>query len=163
MRYANRAIELYQLVGGDERGEELESAFLAVLAEARSNLPEMGDGAEVYRKLVVRSRVSHERLAAQEAILSLFVHRPRELRVGDYYVRRIGERHAGDARFALTTGRLSSRWIPTGEAKELLYPVLHVGAPDVCCAVKPLGSPAAIREAGRPGWRRCGRARFQPL
>ena len=55
--------------------------FLALLAEARSNLRDYADGADVYRRLVAPSRVAHERLAAQEAILSLFVPRARELRL----------------------------------------------------------------------------------
>jgi alpha-amylase/alpha-mannosidase (GH57 family) len=135
LRYANRALELYALISG----EELEAQFLAILAEARSNLPAHGDGAEVYRRLVAPSRVAHERVAAQEAILSLFLQRPRERSYGDYHIRRFGERRAGDARFALLTGRVQLRWRPTGEVNELAYAVLHVGAADVCCAVAPLG------------------------
>ncbi|MCU1281943.1 MAG: glycosyl hydrolase, family 57, partial [bacterium] len=133
LRYANRALELYRLVDG----EDLEPMFLAILAEAKSNLPELGDGAEVYRRLVAPSRVAHERLAAQEAILSLFVPRARELRYGDYAIKRFGERRAGDARFGLVTGRIHLDWLPTGESHELAYAVLHVGAADVCCAVAP--------------------------
>jgi hypothetical protein len=131
LRYANRALELYDLVSG----EDLEPELLALLAEARSNLPELGDGASVYRKLVAPSRVAHEQLAAQEAILTLFLPRPRELRYGDYYIKRFAERRAGDARFRLATGRITLRWIPTGELNELGYAALHVGAADVCCAV----------------------------
>jgi alpha-amylase/alpha-mannosidase (GH57 family) len=147
LRYANRALELYALLSG----ENLEPMVLALLAEARSNLPEHGDGAEVYRRLVTSSRVAHERLAAQEAILSLFVARPRELRYGDYHIRRFGERRAGDARFALATGRIHLRWRPTGEVNELHYAVLHVGAADVCCAVANLASVG--REIAEAVWR----------
>ncbi len=147
LRYANRALELYQLVGD----EELEPAFLAVLAEARSNLRDYGNGADVYRRLVVPSRVARERVAAQEAILSLFVSRPRELRYGDYRITRFGERRAGDARFGLVTGRIRLAWLPTGESDELAYAVLHVGAADVCCAVVP--GAAGQRDAFDAVWR----------
>jgi alpha-amylase/alpha-mannosidase (GH57 family) len=146
LRYANRALELHQLVSG----EDLEPMFHAVLAEARSNLRDFGDGAEVYRRLVVPSRVAHERLAAQEAILSLFVPRPRELRYGDYRIKRFGERRAGDARFGLVTGRINLRWLPTGETNELAYAVLHVGAADVCCAVAPAAT--TQRDAADAVW-----------
>ena len=147
LRYANRALELYCLISG----EELEPLFLAVLAEAKSNLRELGDGAEVYRRLVAPSRVAHERVAAQEAILSLFVSRPRELRYGDYALKRFGERRAGDARFGLVTGRINLAWLPTGETNELAYAVLHVGAADVCCAVAPAA--AGHREIVDGIWR----------
>jgi alpha-amylase/alpha-mannosidase (GH57 family) len=131
LRYASRALELYHQL----TGQDLEPQFLALLSEAKSNIPELGDGAEVYRRLVVPSRVTSERLAAQEAILSLFVQRPRELDYGHYQVKRFAERRAGDARFSLITGRINLRWTPTGEVNDLSYAVLHVGAADVCCAV----------------------------
>ncbi|HEX6838456.1 MAG TPA: DUF3536 domain-containing protein, partial [Polyangia bacterium] len=146
LRYANRALELHRLLDG----EDLEPMLLAVLAEARSNLREGGDGADVYRRLVAPSRVAHERVAAQEAILSLFVPRPRELGYGHYRIKRFGERRAGDARFGLVTGRINLRWLPTGEANELAYAVLHVGAADVCCAVTPAA--ATQRDAADAVW-----------
>ncbi|MGZ3427337.1 MAG: DUF3536 domain-containing protein [Polyangia bacterium] len=147
LRYANRALELYQIISGDD----LEPEFLAILAEARSNLRDFGDGAEVYRRLVAGSRVAHERLAAQEAILSLFIPRGRALDYGDYAIERFGERRAGDARFGLVTGRIKLVWRPTGETNELAYAVLHVGAADVCCAIAP--ALAAHREAFDAIWR----------
>jgi alpha-amylase/alpha-mannosidase (GH57 family) len=147
LRYANRALELYQMLAG----EDLEPIFLGVLAEAKSNLPEHRDGAEVYRRLVAPTRVAHPRLAAQEAILSLFVPRARELGYGEYHVKRFGERRAGDARFGLVTGRISLRWRPTGEINELAYAVLHVGAADVCCAVAPAGT--GYREITEAVWK----------
>ena len=149
LRYANRAIELYELVSG----EELAPAFLELLAKAPSNIPEHANGADVYRKLVVPSRVSHERLVAQEAILSLFVHRQREVTTGDYLVRRSGEKRSGDARFGLHTGRISCQWLPTGELNELSFAVLHVGAADVCCAVKPFTGQIAHKDAVEAVWR----------
>jgi alpha-amylase/alpha-mannosidase (GH57 family) len=147
LRYANRALELHRLVSG----EDLEPAFLAILAEAKSNLLQFGDGAEVYRRLVAPSRVAHERVAAQEAILSLFVPRAREHDYGDYAVTRFGERRAGDARFGLVTGRIKLVWLPTGETNELAYAVLHVGAADVCGAVAP--ALATHRELFDAVWR----------
>jgi hypothetical protein len=166
LRYAARAIELYELLSSEplarahapsspaaqgrlERSrastsppaqKSLEPDFLAALAEARSNLPALGDGAAVFRALVAPARVSHERLAAEEAILALFLPLPRERRFGSYRVRRSGERRAGDARFALYTGRMTCEWLPTGELNELTFAVLHVGAADVCCAVAPFVS-----------------------
>ncbi|HEY7955261.1 MAG TPA: DUF3536 domain-containing protein [Polyangia bacterium] len=149
LRYASRAIELYERIAS----EPLEPAFLEVLAEARSNLPEYADGAAVYRALVVPSRVGAPRLAAEEAILSLFVPRGREVRFGDWLVRRSGERRSGDARYALITGRLACQWRPAEELHELSYAVLHVGAADVCCAVCPFPGPQAHRERVEAVWR----------
>jgi alpha-amylase/alpha-mannosidase (GH57 family) len=152
LRYAARAMEYFEMVSG----EKLEPVFLALLAEARSNLGEYATGAEAYRKLVAPSRVGHERLAAQEAILSLFVARPRQLDVGDWHVRRHGEKRGGDARFGLITGRMSIEWRPTSDVHELAFAVLHVGAADVCCAVRPYpgaGGAHVHRETLEAVWR----------
>lgn len=146
LRYAHRALECYQNLSG----EVLEPAFLKVLAEAPSNLPDYRDGAEVYRRLVLPSRVSPVRLAAQEAILSRFVPRPRDQEYGGFQIKRFGERRAGDTRFGLLTGRINLRWRPTDELHELAYAVLHLGAADVCCAV---GSAVRNREATESIWR----------
>jgi hypothetical protein len=147
LRYANRALELYQQLSG----EDLEPELLLLLSEARSNLPEHPSGAQVYRRFVTGSRVGPERLAAQEAILSLFVTRPREARFGLYHIKRGAERRAGDGRFALLTGHATLVWAPTGECNTLSYSVLHVGAADVCCAVAPLSGPRH-REAADAIW-----------
>jgi alpha-amylase/alpha-mannosidase (GH57 family) len=147
LRYASRAIELHQSFGG----EPLEPELLRVLEEARSNLAEHPSGAEVYRRFVAGSRVGPARLAAQEAILSLFVNRARDARYGLYQIKRGNERRAGDARFALMTGHVSLTWLPTRECNILSYSVLHVGAADVCCAVAPL-SPTHHREAADAIW-----------
>src|SRR5262249_49336669 len=65
--------------------------------------------------------------------------------------KRSAERRAGDARFALATGRVQLRWTPTGEINELSYAVLHVGAADVCCAVG--APPTGHRELADAIWR----------
>jgi hypothetical protein len=100
--------------------------------------------------------VGHERLASQEAILSLFVTRPRALDFGDWHVRRYGERRGGDARFGLITGRMTIEWRPTADVHELAFAVLHVGAADVCCAVRPYagaGGTHGHKEAVEAVWR----------
>jgi alpha-amylase/alpha-mannosidase (GH57 family) len=145
LRYASRAIEVYQSLGG----EPVEPALLRALAEAPSNV--VGTGAEVYRKAVAGSRVVPERVVAQEAILALFLSRPREVRLGLYQIKRAGERRQGDARFALCTGHMTLTWQPTGECNTLSYSVLHAGAADVCCAVAPF-SAAHHREAVERIW-----------
>ena len=47
--YAGRVVQLAKRLFGAE-GEAIEPEFVAVLAEAKSNLPDVRDGAEVYRK-----------------------------------------------------------------------------------------------------------------
>ncbi len=63
MRYALRAAELVQ----PWQDEDLALLLEQELAKAKSNLPEFGDGGEVFRKLVLPSRHSGRELAAAVA------------------------------------------------------------------------------------------------
>ncbi len=64
LQRAARALDLAKLLG-----EDAEAAFLERLAEAKSNARPFGDGAGVYRRLVLPTRVGLDRLAAHAAIL----------------------------------------------------------------------------------------------
>ena len=64
LQRAARALDLAKLLG-----EEAEDAFIERLAEAKSNAPAFGDGAGVYRRLVLPTRAGLDRLAAHAAIL----------------------------------------------------------------------------------------------
>ena len=63
LQYAARAVELARRVAG----AELERDFCARLRLAPSNVPELGDGEAVYRRLVLPQRVDEDRLAAHFA------------------------------------------------------------------------------------------------
>jgi hypothetical protein len=56
LKYACRVIELM----GDLKLPSLRRRFLEILAEARSNRPELGNGADIYRRLVEPSNPSFD-------------------------------------------------------------------------------------------------------
>ena len=64
--YAARAIEL----AGPEHSGILEEHLLETLAEAKSNIPSGGTGADIYRRSVAIARVNKEMLTAYYAVLS---------------------------------------------------------------------------------------------
>jgi alpha-amylase/alpha-mannosidase (GH57 family) len=64
LQRAARALDLAGLLG-----EEAEAGFLERLAEAESNERSFGDGAGVYRRLVLTARAGLDRLAAHASIL----------------------------------------------------------------------------------------------
>jgi hypothetical protein len=47
---------------------------------------------------------------------------------------------------------MSCQWLPTGELNDVAYAVLHVGAADVCCAVRAAPSPQALKDATEAVW-----------
>ncbi|MDC4224399.1 MAG: DUF3536 domain-containing protein [Candidatus Manganitrophus sp.] len=61
----------------------MENLLLERLKEAKSNLPEFGDGASIYRRFVGGSVIDDpERIIAHYAIASLFEENPQS---GDFY------------------------------------------------------------------------------
>ena len=149
LRYAARAIERWESLSG----EALEPAFLALLSDARSNLPDFGSGAEVYRELIAPSRVTARQLAAQEAMLASFGERPQSARLGEWEIVRASDRQGGDARFGLSTARVTTRWLPTDESATFQCAVVRLSEAEVCCAVAPFAGRAAEREAVQAAWR----------
>jgi len=86
--YAARVLQLAQQVFG-EKATPLEPAFLASLAEAKSNDPKAGDGAKIYRKCVDTMELHLEQVAAHYAISSVFSSFADETELFCYHVRRI--------------------------------------------------------------------------
>jgi len=69
--YAGRVIQLAQNLFG-KAAATLETDFLALLSQAKSNAPDIGDGAEVYRRFVTGARLDLEHVGAHYAISSMF-------------------------------------------------------------------------------------------
>ena len=67
MRYAARAIELAKMVFD----VDLEPAFLRLLAEAPSNVPELQDGAKIYELRAKQGRADRKQMAAYYGITTL--------------------------------------------------------------------------------------------
>ena len=67
IHYAGRALRLAE----ECSGESIEAEFVQHLAEAKSNLPEHGDGARIYEKWVKPAVVDIPRVAGHYAIKAL--------------------------------------------------------------------------------------------
>lgn len=134
--YAGRVLQLAARLFG-ERGAVLEASFLDILARAKSNVPEIGNGAEVYRRYVTGMKIGLEEVGAHYAISSIFRPYPEDGELFCYDVHR--EAHeifsSGRGRVALGRATVSSRI--TGEAEELCFAVLHLGDQNLSAAVRP--------------------------
>jgi len=67
-------------------GVDLERGFVNVLKDAKSNIPEFGNGKAIWEKLVKPARVTPAQVAAQFVLLRLFASNP-ESRFGYFLVR----------------------------------------------------------------------------
>ena len=130
--YAGRMLQLAQLLFADHH----EQTFRQLLQSAKSNLPEFGDGAQVFDRFVKPAQVGLIDVAAHYAIASMF-----QL-TGDGDLARAYELlpiddnrfESGRARLALGATRVRSRI--TRDQQEVFYGVLHFGDHNVMAGVR---------------------------
>jgi hypothetical protein len=145
--YAGRVLQLAADAFGPA-GSALEPQFLEVLVRARSNVAEIGDGAEVYRRFVTNVRLDLEHVGAHYAISSMFRSYPDFGHLFCFDVRRQSYDllTSGRGRFAL--GRASLRSRITEETEDICFAVLHLGDQNLSAAVKRIRSRDSDAEAG---------------
>ncbi len=102
MQYAGRAIQLAQEVFGDH----IESQFLERLALAQSNIPEHGDGRQIYEKFVQPAKVDLLEVGAHYAISSLFEDYAGQDRIFCFSINREDYRLAEVGKAKLAVGRI---------------------------------------------------------
>ena len=117
LQRAARAIQL----GEELTGQGIEEKFVQLLSEAKSNLPEMGKGDQVYQHLVKPRRVTTHNVVNHFAISSLFDGGDGEKRIFSYRVEKIHYEKLGNEEALLVMGqvRVTSDIIP--EPKEFLF------------------------------------------
>src|SRR4030042_1498998 len=117
LQHAARAIQLAE----ELTDQEIEGKFLKPLSEARSNLPEIGNGFQVYQQFVKPKCITLDKVVNHFAISSLFDEREREKRIFSFRVERMNyERMEKDSHLlVLGQGRVTSEVIP--EPKEFLF------------------------------------------
>ncbi len=133
--YAARALQLAGcLFGSDAAG--LESAFLARLAEAKSNDPKAGDGARLYKEKVANLELGLEQVAAHYAISSIFSSFTEDTELFCYRVQRISYDICTSGRGRLALGRALLFSNITEEQRAFSFAVLHFGDQNITAAVK---------------------------
>ncbi|MGA8429932.1 MAG: DUF3536 domain-containing protein [Candidatus Sulfotelmatobacter sp.] len=133
IRYAGRALQLAEQCCA----QDLESQFLEQLAKAKSNLPEHGDGAQIYQKWVKPAFVDIERVAGHYAISSLFENYGDKTQIYCYDVERDNYSLEAEGKMRLATGavRLSSEI--TEESAQFDFAVLQLGEHNITAGVGP--------------------------
>lgn len=132
IQYAGRAIQLAK----ETMGKDYEPEFVAKLAEAKSNVPERGDGARVYEEFVRPTVLDLEKVAAHYAINSVYEDYEERATIYCYNIHRLDYRklYAGSA--VLVTGRCLITSKITREDERLSFCVLYMGNHDFNCGVR---------------------------
>jgi alpha-amylase/alpha-mannosidase (GH57 family) len=131
LRYASMTLQYLRDLGGGH----LEPEFEERLAKAPSNVAAYGDGAEVYRRLVVPAVVDLRRVVAHFAITDLIDAHPDDA-VYAYRVRRLDEAREAYGATALRIGHVEVQSDITGETREATFALLHFGGHDFSCALQ---------------------------
>jgi alpha-amylase/alpha-mannosidase (GH57 family) len=136
IQYAGRVIQLVQKLSSADEGGALEAGFLDRLANAKSNLPEQGDGAQIYRRCVKPTVVGLEQVAAHYAISSIF-----ETGAAKYcYTVDPADYRtfiSGKTQLAVGHARICSRI--TTECEQFTFAVLHMGDHTLSAGVRTYG------------------------
>jgi alpha-amylase/alpha-mannosidase (GH57 family) len=139
LQYAGKALDLARDLFPDAA---LEGPFLETLSRAKSNVPEAGDGRQVYDDSVGPARVSLERVAAHYAVHSLFTEYADRASVYAYRVEREDSRRLASGRARLALGRVRVTSAITGESKRVVFGVLHLGDHNLSGGVTPFTTEA---------------------
>lgn len=142
MQYAARAMQLAKEVSG----VDLEPEYVGMVTEARSNVPEVGDGSRAYERFVKPAEIDVLRVGAHHAISSVFGDYAEITKIFAYTAKtEVGERKTA-GRLSLALGRAVIRSDITGEEGDISYAVLHLGDHNVNGGVRLFPGPKAFDE-----------------
>lgn len=136
IQYAARAIQLVQ----ELFGQDLEPEFLNRLQHAKSNIPENGDGRQIYEKFVKPAMIDWDKTAAHYAISSVFQEYSGRNRIFSFSVEDENRHTASSGKTRLVLGRAHITSEITSESEARAYAILYLGEHNLTGAVRPLAS-----------------------
>lgn len=148
---AARALEI---AAAYPEGAGLEKAFLDVLAIAKSNIPDVGNGAVVYERYVKPVQAGLPRVAAHQAMKALWHAEEDRGKVYSFHYEFQERRTERSAGTALSLGRIRVESCVTQDVLDAAYAVLHLGGHDFHCVLKTAPPSAEWRDAQARIWER---------
>jgi alpha-amylase/alpha-mannosidase (GH57 family) len=132
IQYAGRAMQL----AGQLFAEDLAAPLLDLLAQARSNIPEQGDGRAIYARYVQPAMVDLEKVGAHYAVSSLFEEYGQSTRIYCYDVARMEYRSSRQGKLRVVLGQAGVTSEITWEADQITFGVLHLADHSVIGGVR---------------------------
>ncbi len=133
IQYAGRAVQLAEEIA---KGRRFEEEFVARLSQAKSNIPENGDGRKVYEKFVKPAMLDLKRVGAHYAVSSLFEDFGPETKVYCYTVSREDVHSMPSGKTKLVAGRAKITSEITLELTNVSYGVVHFGDHNIAGGVR---------------------------
>jgi alpha-amylase/alpha-mannosidase (GH57 family) len=127
LQYACRAIQLTRHL----TDMEVENEFLSRLMEARSNVPALENGAQVYRKFVTPSKINLQRVGMHYAVSSIFEEEPESLPLFNYAASNdfFLKKEAGEQKLVL--GITKVRSLITRSEEKFAFAVVCIGVHNI--------------------------------
>ena len=123
LRFAARSLQL----AGELDGGGWEEEIIAILAEAKSNQPSEGDGADIWRRRVAPAKVGPRRVAAHAAISGVMGEEPPPEDLFVYDLVSSGHRHRSNLGMDLSWGKLTVTHRRLNRPHQIIYAALHPG------------------------------------
>jgi alpha-amylase/alpha-mannosidase (GH57 family) len=133
IQYAARALQLAQEIDG----EGIEAPFLDLMARAKSNLPEHGDGRRLYERSIRPTMLDLIRVGAHYAVSSLFDQQPETGRIYCYDIARDVHESGSSGRMRLSVGRARVTSGITWDSEVVSYAALLLSDQNVVGGVRP--------------------------
>ncbi|HUT67320.1 MAG TPA: DUF3536 domain-containing protein [Dehalococcoidales bacterium] len=156
IQYAGRVVQLAQ----DLFGDGVEESFLKILEQARSNIPEQGNGRRIYENLVRPAMIDLTRVAAHYAVSSLFEEYSDKNKVYCYFVTNEDYRTTDCGKTRLVTGRSRVTSEITGETTVISFGVFHFGGHVINAGVRDYQGEDDYREMVQEMIQTCSAADF---
>jgi len=141
IQYAGRALQL----AGQLFAEDVATPFLDLLAQARSNLPEQGNGRSIYERYVQPAMVDLQKVGAHYAVSSLFEEYGQNARIYCYDVARMDYRTSRQGKLRAVLGQASVTSEITWESDQVTFGVLHLADHSVIGGVRQFQGDEAYR------------------
>ena len=132
MKYAARVMQLMKNFGK----KDLETKFLEILSEAKSNLEEYGNGKDVYERFVKPSVVTPKQIVSLWAISSLYTDFEEEECVYCYRIKKHSYKRVVKGNSQLVIGHIEVKSAVTLEKTNLTFALLQFSGGDFHCAIK---------------------------
>lgn len=132
LKYAARAMQIAE----EFQEIDLETKFVQILSDARSNIEKFGSGKDIYMKFVKPSIVSVKQVVNHWAISSLFEEYEEETEVYCYNIKTVDYKKAKKGDTKLLIGRLEIRSKVTFEQHDMIFALLHFGGEDFHCVIR---------------------------
>ncbi|MBA3440545.1 MAG: DUF3536 domain-containing protein [Pyrinomonadaceae bacterium] len=148
IKYAGRVLDFMEELHLDPPRER----FLELLAEAKSNIPKQGNGADIFRRSVEDSRITPERVASHLAICSLVDGGAETGEIAGLIYRRKDFKKQQNDQVTLATGRLQLEVIATGKQFDFAFAAMHSGSINFYHILKPFPGEERFKASADKLW-----------